>query len=63
MNGIALNLLPNDEQLDCDHVIGLLCEGEKGFSIAHPKDADRMKKYGGLGAAFCMICGARLEDA
>lgn len=62
MNGIAKNLVPTDEMLRCEHIIGLVDGGPDGYSIARPCDSDRMEVVGGLGFTYCPICGARLED-
>jgi hypothetical protein len=60
MNMIATNLVPNDEQLHCDHIIGIFADGYG--TVAQTKDSYKLKKLGGLAWTFCPICGARLED-
>ena len=59
MNMIAENLVPSDEQLHCDHVIGIFADGHG--TVAQTKDAYKLKKFGGLAWTYCPICGGRLE--
>ena len=61
MNMIDTNLVPNDEQLHCVHIVGFTRTKESG-TVVVLYDADLLDKFGGIAFQFCPLCGGRLED-
>ena len=60
MNMLAENLLPNDQQLRCYHIIGFSYDSKGNPVILNMGDADLIKTLGGIAFEFCPLCGGRL---
>jgi hypothetical protein len=61
MNMIATNMVPNDEQLYCWHMVGIVSRPDGGQTILDRDNQDLLKKMGGYAFAYCPLCGGRLE--
>ena len=62
MNQLANNLLPNDEQLRCYHMVGISHDRAGNPVILNMGDEDLIKTLGGYSFNFCPLCGGRLES-
>jgi hypothetical protein len=62
MNMIAENLVPNDEQLYCYHIVGMVTGADGRIVLINRDNADLLKSCRGYYYQYCPLCGGRLEE-